>query len=402
MPEVDNIQQDNTQQLDASAAPTQDQINNQIGMAIAFDDASLMPKTSDNTGITNNNDTGTNGNIQSGDTIISNTPDYTPFIKETFGVDSIEAAKTQWQELQALKANPPKPADIPFADEQSKKIYELLRGGNTKEVINFYVQQERIDNLLTSEVTNNSAEDIIKLGLKLEFPDLTDTEINHTYKKQYSIPKEPVQRTEENDEDFEVRKADYKEQVSDIEMNKIIEAKKSKPKLASAKSKIQLPDIQPTAVTVNEDFEAYKASNAKADEDYNTVTVPGIMALKGSDVTLGFKVEDSNNQMNFDIAIIPTNEDFEKARQDSLSLSQFLSKTCYDKDGKFLPQQLQRMILLTQNFDNYAQSIARQAVNEERKRVISKETNNNGNGSRDYNTNVDMTELQKAMNFALS
>lgn len=330
-------------------------------------------------------------------------PDIKAILKENFGVDSIEEAKTQWLALQELKANPPKPAEIQFADDQSKKIYELLKEGKTKEVTSFLEQQSRIENLTSIDINKDNADDIIKLGMQLKYKDLTPSEINYKFSKQFQIPKQPIQDVDnETDEAFEVRKSDWQEQVKDIEMNKIIEAKLAKPELELAKSKIQLPEIQPQQVSVDEAYEAFKANNAAVSDAIDNVLIPAIKSLKDTDVPLSFKVEDANNQMNFDVAIAPTKEDFEKARQDSLSFDNFIKSVCYDKDGKFQPQRLQRLILLNNNFDSYAQSIARQAVNAERKMVIEKETSGNNGGGRDFNVNTEKTEFQKAMDFALS
>jgi hypothetical protein len=60
-------------------------------------------------------------------TPITSTVDYTPFVKENFGVDTVDEVKAQWAELQALKANPPVPKEIEFANEESKKVHELIR-----------------------------------------------------------------------------------------------------------------------------------------------------------------------------------------------------------------------------------------------------------------------------------
>jgi hypothetical protein len=326
--------------------------------------------------------------------------DYTPFIKETFGVDTIEDAKKQWQELQALKTNPPKAEPAKYANEESERVANFLAEGKIEEVLDVYAKQKKIAQAITLEVNKETAADIIKLAISLKNPELTPHEIDFQYKNEYVAPKEPVQKITEDDDDFNERHNEWKEKVEYIETKRVIAAKMAKPELEIAKSKIQLPNIQSTAA-VDEDYEAYKASNADADVAYKTIVAPMINALKETDVTLGVKVDDANNQMQFEIAIVPTKEDFDKARQGSLSVSDYLTKTCYDKDGKFLPAKLQRMILLEQNFDNYAQSIARQAVNEERKRVIAKEAPN-GNGSRDYNVNGEMSELQKQMQFALS
>lgn len=330
------------------------------------------------------------------------TYDYTPFIKENFGVDTVDEAKALWTSLQELKANPPKAIDQEFTNEESKKLHELVRTGKFKEANDIISQQLKIEELTGGDVTDLTADEIIKLGMRFENKELTPAEIEFKFKKLFSVPKKPEQSLTEDDDDFKLRLDDWKEQADDVKMSKTIAAKEMKPKLEAAKATIQFPDILSPKQDIDQEYEAYKASNAEVSDKVKNILIPGIQSLKESDVSLNFKVEDANNQMNFDVAIAPTKEDFEKAKQDSLALDKFLQGLSYDKDGKFLPQNLQKMILLYNNFDNYAQSVARQAVNAERKRVIGKEAVNNGGGGRDFNVNTEKTEFQKQMERSLS
>ena len=380
-------------------ALTPEQIEFQGNMALAFDDQSLIPKVEEKADVPHET-------LPLGDqpSPPPTTPPVTPsvptsetdeeiidantYLKEQLGYDDWETAKAEIEKLRAKQ-------DLEFTDDQSKKIHELLRQGKIKEVVQFYQAQEL---LADSDSMNN--EQKLKLYIKMQNPKFDNELIEDEYNALYVLDETDEKLLDATSNEVDPLKL-RKERLR-LEQRVDNDVAKAQEYFSQYKAKIQLPDTQPPApATVNEDFEAYKASNAKADETYNNVTVPGINALKESDVQLGFKVDDANNQMQFEVAIVPTKEDFDRAKQDSLSLTQFLAKTCYDKDGKFLPAQLQRMVLLTQNFDNYAQSIARQAVNEERRRVIAKETPN-GNGGKDFNVNPEKTELQKRMEFALS
>lgn len=378
--------------------PTEQQVQNMTGMALAFDEPNLIP----NAGNTENNGDGTGASQEgSGDTTTTQTQapvfEFKTFT-EKYGWQTPEDATKEIEELRVLKANPVK-EEIKYENEESKKLHQLIVSGKTKEAFQILETQEKIESLTTADVSGDNAGDIIKLSMQLKYKDagLTSKEIDYKYNKQYALPKQPVLDTE--DEDSVRVHNEWKENVDDINTGKIIDAKAAKIELQAAKTKLVLPDIEQN---VDVDYEAYKAREAKANKAYEDVVIPAVNALKETDVQLGFKVEDANNQMNFEISLVPTKDDFEKARQDSLSIPEFLAKTCYDQNGKFYPEKLQRMVLLEQNFDNYAQSIARQAVNEERKRVVAKEAPNNGNAGKDFNVNTEKTELQKNMEFALS
>ncbi len=390
MPEqAENVQvQDTQNQTNTDTAPstlTPEQIEFQGNMALAFEDVSLIPPKPENTNpdtIVGDAPILPNDNIQQPPVTDDEIVDANAYIKEQLGFDDWETAKTEIEKLKATQK-----AEIQFADEESKRIHELIRTGNKKAVSKYLQAQDLLED---SDSMNN--EQKLKLYIRMQNPKFDKELIDDEYNSLYVL---------EEDSLSELEPLAARKKRIQFEQRLESDVEKAQEYFSQYKQKIQLPEIQPATKTIDEEYEAEKANNAKATEYYNNIMVPAIMALKESDVQLSFKVEDSNNQMNFPIVITPTKEDFEKAKQDSLSALQFLQKTSFDKDGKFLPQQLQKVILLAQNFDNYAQSIARQAVNEERKRVIAKEAPN-GNGSRDFNVNTEKTEFQKKMEYALS
>lgn len=317
------------------------------------------------------------------------------YLKQQLGYENWEDAKAEIEELRKLKTAPPKTEEVKFTNEESKKLYQYLREGKEDEVAKYISGRQ-----ILKDVDNKPDEDKLKLYIKLQNP-LFDSElIEDEYNSLYTI--------DENDEKFKNAEGDtdqlkLRKEKLRIQQRIQNDAQKAQEYFSQYKTKIELPDIQPQQATVDEGYEEYKASTAKSVEVYNSVIAPAIKSLKESDVNLGISVNDESNQMKFDVAIVPEQTDFEKARQGALSVVDFLEKTCYDANGNFLPAKLQRLILLEQNFDKYAQSIARQAVNAERKRVIEKETPNNG-VRRDYSvmTPEVKTELDKHAQMAFS
>jgi hypothetical protein len=316
-------------------------------------------------------------------------PDYNAYLKEHFGVDDLGTAKAEWQTLQELKAKPPTAAEIAFANEESKKIHTLLKEGKTKEVRAYLEAQELLTNVETMD-----ADKQLKLFIKMQNPLFDQELIDYQFDKDYKF----------DDSAFKDEDGNVTDQLG-LRFAKAAAQQKQQNDLAKAaeffktyKQKIELPDIS-TQATQDEGYEAYKASTASATESYNNVVAPGIKALKETDIPLKVSLNDVNNKMQFEVNIVPDQADFEAARQDSLSVMNFLSKTCYDKDGKFIPQNLQRLVLLNNNFDKYGQAIARQAVNAERKRVLEQETTGGGM-QRNFNTHVEPTELDALRQFA--
>lgn len=399
MPEgVENNQVVDTNGQAAAAEPvvlTQEQQDFNRNMAFAFDEKpseAIVANTDNGNRVADENSPSDNTATQ----IPAPVFEFKTFT-EKFGWEKPEDALTEIEELRNFKANPPQ--EQRYENEESKKLHQLFLAGKIEDAVEIINTQKKIESLTANEVTSENADDIIKLSMQLKYKDagLTTKEIEYKYNKQYSLPKEPA--LDPDDEDSVLAHNEWKERIEDIQIGKIIDAKAAKIDLQSVKTKLVLPEI---SANIDPDYESYKASNAKIDEEYETIIVPAVNALKETDVPLSFKVEDANNQMNFDISLIPTKEDFDKARQDSLSIPDFLKRIISGADGKFSPEKLQRMILLTQNFDNYAQSIARQAVNAERARIVAKETGSNGTTGKDFNVNTGKTEFQKKMEFALS
>ena len=159
-----------------------------------------------------------------------------------YGWEDAEKAKADIAEWKKAKDTPSE-KEIQFANEQSQLIHELIREGKTKEVKAFLETQEKIESVLTSEVTKDNAGDIIKLGLKLKYPTLTDNQIDFQYKQEYAVPKQPVQKADELDEEFNERMDEWKEKAANMEMKASIAATMAKPEIEKAKSQIQLPEL---------------------------------------------------------------------------------------------------------------------------------------------------------------
>lgn len=166
-----------------------------------------------------------------------------PFYKK-LGFEKEDDVVTEITTLREKAAKVPE--EKQFADEQSKHIYELLReGGDKKKLVRQFLEtQEKLETLVSSEVNEDTSVDIIKLGLRLKYKDLTDKEIDYKYNKQYSIPKEPIKGELEDDDEFAEKHAAWKETVDDIKTSRIIDAKTMRPELEKAKSELVLPEIQ--------------------------------------------------------------------------------------------------------------------------------------------------------------
>jgi len=245
---------------------------------------------------------------------------------KNFGWENEEKAKQEVEELRALKANPPKAEEQKFENEQSKTIYELLKQGKTKEVKQFLDTQERLDSVIQSEVSKDTAPNIIKLGLKLKYPTLTEDQIEFQYRQDFGVPKQPVQRTDELDEDFAERTEEWKELVQNIETKATIAATMAKPELEKAKAQLVLPEIERPDSQVQkpptqEELDAAK----KYDESFIQSAQNSVKGFNGVSVAV------KNEVVEFPVSYGATEDD--KKALDSLMKS--FQESNYDANSMF-------------------------------------------------------------------
>lgn len=176
----------------------------------------------------------------------------TDWLKKEFNIDDPAILKAEREELKKLKETPLITPEIQFTDDTSRQIYEILQeGGEKKKELRKVLElHEQIDELSSINIVDkDNAASIIKLEMRLQNKNLSDSEIDFEYKQNFTAPKEPVQKATEEEEDFKERYDDWKEQVANIEMRRLIAAKKAQPELAKLKSEIVLPSITPKEIT---------------------------------------------------------------------------------------------------------------------------------------------------------
>ena len=164
------------------------------------------------------------------------------WLEREFGIKDPEEIKREREEYKKLKDQ--KPPEPEFSNEQSKQIYELIRQGKTKEVMDWFGKQDRLNTLVTNNVSDENAEDIIKLGMQLSNELLTKDEIDFQYRQQFALPKEPVQRVSESEDEYTERLEEWKEKVANVKMAKVVAAKMAIPQLEKQKANVVLPEIQ--------------------------------------------------------------------------------------------------------------------------------------------------------------
>jgi len=150
---------------------------------------------------------------------------------------------TAKSEIKKLRETKPQ-EELKFANDDSKKFFDYLKEGKEDDVYSYLSQKKTIEKLLSGEVDDKNAADIIKFSLKNKFSEFTDVDVERKFNRQFGLPKEPSIKIDELDEEFKVRHDEWKEKVSEIKADMLLEAKTIKPDLTKLKSELVLPDIQ--------------------------------------------------------------------------------------------------------------------------------------------------------------
>lgn len=310
--------------------------------------------------------------------------------KEKFGYEKVEDIFAEIEKARTVKDVPPQPQEIKFENEQSKKLFEAIRGGKQKEAYAILAEQERLESLTSNPVTKENAADIIKMGMQMKYKTLSPEQIDYKYNKSFGIPKEPVQSAIETDEEYEERVAEWKDKVADIEMERIIEANAIVPDLDAAKSKLVLPEIEQT---VDEQYVQWKKSldeQAAAEAE----TLQAYQAFKPSDISIGLDFIDEKNNVKTNFNWIPDEESFKKAQEMVIDAEKYYAKY-KNSDGS--PNR--KKYLMDIYFAENKEKIIMEAMKQAKNATIKSKLPDNGSGglSRQIPQPHDLSELDKQM-----
>lgn len=322
------------------------------------------------------------------------------WLKREFDIDDAAVLKQQINEYKELKAKPQE--ETKFADETSKQIYELLREGGEKkkEAIKILKEQEHIEELVSLEVNKENAAEIIKLQMKLKNKQLSKDEIDFEYKQNYELPKEPVQRKLEEDEEFDERMEEWKERCSIIETKRVIAAKLAQPELSNLKSELVLPEISKgesqQKTQTPEDLAAFEQTK-------NSFLQSAKQTIDGFN---GFNVQVKDKDVDFAVNYTPSTDErkllsdtLTKLADSGFDANEIFVDRWYDVENKtFKIEQMTKdlsRILMGENSD---QKLAMDSANKRMDAFLAEKKNVNvteGNRDSTFKPDADKTQSQK-------
>lgn len=284
------------------------------------------------------------------------TVDVDEYFKTNFGVD-FATAKTEWEELRKIKNAPPAtPQEIQWANDESKRIHEAIRTGNTKEVYAYLHKQEQL-----AQAENMSAADAIKLHIRLTNPHYKAEDIADVFEEKYSYPAKPIQDLDETDEGFHTRIGQYNQVVEKINRRIERDAFTAKDGLSQLKSQIALPDIPLTQPAQQQpDQKELEAKQLAMFENFKKSLESNYQNFKGFSVT----AKDGDVQLPINYAINPDELIASKQQLENFNVNEFLDKRWFDEQGSPNITQMQEDLYLLTNKDKVFQKIANEAASQ--------------------------------------
>lgn len=271
----------------------------------------------------------------------------------------------QQQETQQVEQEY-EPSDYTFEwpNEVSKDIYEKLISGDISELADMIYEQKVLSNL-----DDMSEEDVIKLKMAYEYPELTPEEIEDEFNSKYNVEEDFDESLMTEEEVASKRKQIEKQRKSLArEMKKSV--REAKDYLSGMKQEISFPDILSQVANTQqvdpeeivnqylayEEEEESKVHGSARQEYLNSINE----GLKSFD---GFSVNYKDEDVSFDGKYSLTPED-KAALTNSLmdfDLDEFYGNRYY-KDGKYDAKQLAEDVYFLQNRDKIVNAMVTQAV----------------------------------------
>lgn len=286
------------------------------------------------------------------------------YFKREFGFDAA-TAKAEWENLRKLKDTPPAvptPQEIQWANEDSKRFFDLLKEGKEDDVYAFLNQKKQLERLEKYDVNDvNQATEIIKANLQFKYQDLKPQDIDRLFKRQYSMPPQPVRDLDQTDEDYNQVLDEWKRQVQEREQDLMIDAKVAKPELIKYKSQIVLPDIP--KVEPQSQVPDQKELEAKQEAFFNNFKQrleSSYQNFKGFSVT----AKDGDVQLPISYTISPEEvaSSKEEVMQVITNTNEFFDGRWFDENGNPNITQIQEDLYLLKNRDKVFQKIANESA----------------------------------------
>jgi hypothetical protein len=283
--------------------------------------------------------------------------DQKDWLKREFDVEDISIIKQEREELKKLRETAQTPAEVKYANDQSKIFHEALIAGDEDKVYSLLHEKKRLEKLTGSDVTKLSAEEIVKYSISQKNKDLTSEEIDFLYNKRFSFPSKPVKELTDTDDDYSDKVKLWEGQVQEKERELIIEAKMARPELEKLKTALVYQEIQKSvdpklAETQQKELERIGELRnqylQRLNSDYKNFN--------------GYELAYKDEEVEIPVSFVVSEDEKAALRQEleSFNVEDFIDKRWFDKEGNPNITQMMDDITLLRN----KEKVLQKAINE--------------------------------------
>jgi hypothetical protein len=257
-----------------------------------------------------------------------------------------------------------------FKNEISQKIFEAVVSGNFAEVAPIIYEQTMLGSL-----DKIGDEDLIKLSIKYENPDMTEADILKEYQDRYGLDIEEKDTTYMSEDEI----AEYNKSIEKAKKRMVKEVKRDAREamkfLSEKKMDIELPNI-------NEYIKNYssKEDNSKEIEEYNSYLQTERQKYESTidtalDSVKPFEMEYKDDEVNFKVNFMPNKDELMgmKDQLKSFTLEDYFGPRYYNQEkGDYNTNVLAEDLYWINNREKIVKSIVSQAVSSAKADMLKK------------------------------
>lgn len=295
--------------------------------------------------------------------------DENVYVKTKYGWETPEAGIKELEDLRKFKEKP-----FDFTNDDSRKAFEYLKEGKEEDLYKILDQKRKVNKLLSAEtIDENVADQMIKMGMQTRYKDLSTEEIEYKFKKQFSIPPKPVPVDTDTDEEYAQKVSNWEATVSDIRMEKIIEAKVARPELEKLKMELVLPDIPKKSPEAEAPSQESLAEMQKVRDNFLAKLNSGYTTFKGYET----KVKDESGEIPVAFVVPEEEKVAQRLKVENLELDTYFNKRWFDENNNPNVEKIMADLYLLENPEKVFQGIANNAANLKKIQYIQQTSNIN-------------------------
>lgn len=253
--------------------------------------------------------------------------------------------------------------EINFVNETSKKVFEYLKEGKVDEIMSVYQQQKQLEG-----IEKLDTDSVLKLKLKYENPELTDTELQDEFESRYGVEQPDIDEDLDDPADIEKAKKRFEREKSSMERLKKKDLKEAKDFLQEKKQEIVLPDI---ATSKNQDSAPQGSDiDEAAIKEFRDKYVKSIDSAMNEVTGFGTKYKD--DELDFQTAFVIDQAEKQNLKQalEKFTLQDYFVPRYIKEDGSFNTTAIAKDVYVLENLNKIIDAHVSQAVNNTKSLLI--------------------------------